>query len=328
MINSPTFNNIKLICLFLIRRTVFLYLVFTVVFMLTVNYESVLLSRVNQLKGIEEEVLDFLHLDAPWDEDMFYWGIKYYRKLIAMNDQVSYYYGNLAFCYYHLGEEERAMANYQKAVALEHNYYANYWDLGWIFFKQGRYEEAGQYIKNSLMLTPFTITSYNYLVEKLRQNRRNELAKVVDILIAQAREDSKAAYRLLAKSYFYSGRFVAMREFLSVACKEHPEEAELPYLLAVANILTGQYPPAFDNLQATLKIDPRFPKAAQLERMLMAIPQKKDVSGLKSFLENVKDYIPPERNPYRLHFYYELKWVSNELNTVVIPALKRDEKIP
>jgi len=76
--------------------------------------------------------------------------IKYY-ELVLKNfpDQVGAY-DYLGLCYYFIGDEDRAISNYQKALKWMPNSFWSAYNLGLIHYKNERYDEAAGYLKKAL----------------------------------------------------------------------------------------------------------------------------------------------------------------------------------
>ena len=86
--------------------------------------------------------------------------VKYYEQIIKYQPASWGSYGMLGFCYYHLGDEEKAIHSYEKAASLNPYFFWFYHNLGVIHFRNGEYEKAGEFFKQAADLDPsLTLTA-------------------------------------------------------------------------------------------------------------------------------------------------------------------------
>ncbi len=74
----------------------------------------------------------------------------YYQKVAEYVPHRADAYGLQGFCYYHLGKTALAIEAYQKAVQIDDRFFWFYYNLGVIYFREGRYQEAYDYWKQAL----------------------------------------------------------------------------------------------------------------------------------------------------------------------------------
>src|SRR5258708_6545940 len=69
--------------------------------------------------------------------------VNYHKAVVRYFDfQRSEGYAMLGFCYERLGQESQAIVSYKQAIAFNPEYFWPYYNLGVIFYDQGRYSQA------------------------------------------------------------------------------------------------------------------------------------------------------------------------------------------
>jgi len=68
--------------------------------------------------------------------------LNYYNRIVEFFPSISDAYDMLGFCYYHLGELDKAVANYETAASINSNYFWTYYNLGIIYLKMGNSSKA------------------------------------------------------------------------------------------------------------------------------------------------------------------------------------------
>lgn len=75
---------------------------------------------------------------------------RYYKKVAEYIPGRADAYSMLGFCYYHLGERDKAIVSYQKAAVLNPHFFWPYYNMGMIFFKDGEYQESAEMFEKAL----------------------------------------------------------------------------------------------------------------------------------------------------------------------------------
>ncbi|VAX35579.1 hypothetical protein MNBD_UNCLBAC01-669 [hydrothermal vent metagenome] len=78
----------------------------------------------------------------------------YYQKVIEYMPNRADAIGLTGFCFYHLGETEKAMASYKKAIVSYPQFFWYYYNLGMIHLEQKQYAQAVEFFKKGLSLNP------------------------------------------------------------------------------------------------------------------------------------------------------------------------------
>jgi len=93
-----------------------------------------------------------------------------YRILVNDNPQDSRLQNSLGFCYYRMGNFDKAEKHYIKALMLDPTYSTAYNNLGVIYLKKGEYDLSQQYFDNALKYNPYNVKAmYNMGVTHFRK---------------------------------------------------------------------------------------------------------------------------------------------------------------
>jgi tetratricopeptide (TPR) repeat protein len=80
--------------------------------------------------------------------------VKYYEKIAEYGMAKEDVYHMLGLCYYFLGQEERAIVSYGKALALNPAFFWSRHNLGLILFRRAQYKAATDILKDTVTLEP------------------------------------------------------------------------------------------------------------------------------------------------------------------------------
>ena len=102
--------------------------------------------RLNTLCLYDPKTYDVLHdvaqKDGIVDKPDIKKYLKFYKKVAVYMPDRADANGLIGFCYYKIGQNEKAIAYYQKAIQLNPNFFWFYHNLGVIFFKNKEYDKA------------------------------------------------------------------------------------------------------------------------------------------------------------------------------------------
>lgn len=135
--------------------------------------------------------------------------IHYYKFLAVSMPSRHEAYGMLGFCYYYLGKERQAVAFYQKAKALNKDYFWYYYNLGFISYKNGDYKQAEKFLKIALeknaQAVIKTVFSSKVYVDILRDVKDPE-----NVIKGHYKGACQAAYQMLLSIYTQEKNFQEM----------------------------------------------------------------------------------------------------------------------
>ncbi len=78
----------------------------------------------------------------------------YYKRVVEFYPQQADVHEFLGFGYYHLGDEGKAIKHFQKAVALNPNFFWSEYNLGVIYFNAGDYQKSARFLNKAITINP------------------------------------------------------------------------------------------------------------------------------------------------------------------------------
>jgi len=128
--------------------------------------------------------------------------IDYYKRIAEYYPHVVGGRETLGFCYYYLGKKEKAQEAYNQAIKSHPDFFWPYYNLGIIYFQDGRYEKSLTLLRRAVRCSPsetlkkmYTSRSYG---EILRHSSRFNYA--VDQSLKESYQNS---YKLIALGELY-----------------------------------------------------------------------------------------------------------------------------
>ncbi|MCB9772175.1 MAG: tetratricopeptide repeat protein [Candidatus Omnitrophica bacterium] len=80
--------------------------------------------------------------------------LQYFQSVINTDNSQADAHAMAGFCYYHLGQKDKALASYERAVSLNPKFLWFHYNLAVIYFEQGQYREALAGFQRALMTNP------------------------------------------------------------------------------------------------------------------------------------------------------------------------------
>jgi len=144
---------------FIGTRVVTLYLVlFCVGYMLLDRekyQEGVMVRTLNDMMPESyTHLIDVSYGIVPLDQEQWQKYSNYYEKVVQFNPDMTEAYGVLGFCYYQLGDYERTIVAYKKAISLNKYFFWFPYNLGIIYLKTGQYNQARESFKAAMATRP------------------------------------------------------------------------------------------------------------------------------------------------------------------------------
>jgi len=164
------------------NRVVFLYLmIFLVAFAIT-NKHNLFVSSAMPVNRMSPHPMDYLFQLSNdikrYDSLKVEERVLYYKKLVQIFPNRADVRGTLAFCYFHLGEIDKAIASYEKAIELQGDFFWFYYNLGVIYFRQGDYDKASVFLNKASVTDPlrdFDIIYRNKVFQDIKENLHGTL---------------------------------------------------------------------------------------------------------------------------------------------------------
>ncbi|MCX5667305.1 MAG: tetratricopeptide repeat protein [Candidatus Omnitrophica bacterium] len=156
---------------------------------------------------------------------------------------------------------ELAIGEYNKAAALAPDYYGLYNKLGYANFYCGRFEEALNYFRRSLILNRGNVDTIIgianvYMVLEQEPEARHYFEKVVEM-----DPDNSAPYMPLALIYNHKNMFAESKSLLKKVLNKYPRYDSAYFLLARDHELLNEIDPAIENYKKVIELAPGYVKA-------------------------------------------------------------------
>ncbi len=131
------------------------YLILILVSPLFISYHKlyghVVAAVLSRLMPPFDYLRDFIHGKAELDTKKMEEYEYYYEKVSQLiASPLSEVYGMMGYCYYEMGNPQKALINYKKAVDLNPYYFTYYYNPGVIYFQKGRYKEAVEFLSKAI----------------------------------------------------------------------------------------------------------------------------------------------------------------------------------
>ena len=115
-------------------------------------------SNAAALNKLKPEPMDYFWKismeNAPVSKPRIRYYLDYYELLLKNYPFLGETYGLMGYSYYYLGDTVRAIDCLKKGININPLYTWNYYNLGIIYIKESRYEEASNIFKKLLVLDP------------------------------------------------------------------------------------------------------------------------------------------------------------------------------
>ncbi len=218
--------------------------------------------------------------------------IAYYKQLQKLDPTRAETYGILAFCYYWLGEYKKSEESLLKAIELNPNFFWYYYNLGVIYFQQGRYKDAVKMFDKSLVSSPALSLMYIRSPQTLHRsilNTDNDFAAGIEQRLKQGR--CKAELLRLAGYYYLkqykhtvilAQRCIALDTcadkdyclcFLGMALYKLGAYNKAAYFLRKSFVENGGYAEGYDYYSRIIKRFGAVEKSAILNTKVYALKQ-------------------------------------------------------
>ena len=158
-------NKVLKVLFFLGKRTIILYLaafsLIVILFNVPKVKQTVQLKILNRFRPLFFDYLVQTYRGGKvFDQKKLEAYAFYYQKVTEYIPNRADAYGLLGFCYYHLDKKKEAIESYEKAIAINPNFFWFRYNLSMIYFKAGQYKEAYEVLKKAVKTSPQATLKY------------------------------------------------------------------------------------------------------------------------------------------------------------------------
>jgi len=211
---SGFFERIAQTLVFALTRVATIYIAIFLIFFFLIDFKEPLkMAQFRVLNRVQPEsymyLINLMNKQASFDADKMREHLLYFRKIAEYLPDRAAAPAMLGFCYYHAGDNVRALANYQKSIKLNPVFFWSQYNLGLLYFKEGRYEEAASSFLDAVQTKP-DVSLVIYYTSKIYSDMINGLQIPRSGVAQRLRGGYANAYRLLVLSYFSRGEYQKM----------------------------------------------------------------------------------------------------------------------
>src|SRR3989338_6396246 len=128
------------------RRVFVLYIILFCIFLSSVHYNDLASkgrgAAFSRLMPAHEWIFWYFEKDQASALKHFDEFVHYYEQLVEYMPYAADAFGMMGFFYYHLGDKDKALAAYQRAIELNPLYFWSYYNKGLIHFENGEYAQS------------------------------------------------------------------------------------------------------------------------------------------------------------------------------------------
>ncbi len=185
---------------FIFLRFWLIYAIFFVsyIFLVEDGTSSFKINEVLSEMRVDSDLSFYVNEGVEIEPEMLYQAIEHYISIGESVGFDEYLLGNIAACYFSLGNYEKSINFYNQAIEKNPLLYTFYFDKGIIYIRLKQYKEALVSFDQSVSLVPETITYYINFFEKLN----GKIEKSLDF--SQFSSEKKAEMQTLLLADFYS----------------------------------------------------------------------------------------------------------------------------
>lgn len=184
-----------------------------------------------------------------------------YRDIVARNPDGSLVYLNLGVVYQRQGRYDEAIRLYRDLIAMRPDYTRAYAHLGAVYASLGRHAEAAIFYEKALAIEPQFAEVRHYLGRSREAEGRLDDAIAEYQAAVAARPDLAPAALSLGRAYVIAGRPAEAIRPLKVAIGSEPRLAEAHYVLGMAYGTLGHRSEAIDAYKAAVALIPDYADA-------------------------------------------------------------------
>jgi tetratricopeptide (TPR) repeat protein len=266
-----------------LTRTFTFYLACFILMGLALDYHKLAQNAVPQTMSRLTPPMDyfseFVDKDGGYDRFKLMNCVNYHK---AVGDFFAFQraeaYGMLGFCYDRLGRQSQAVSSYREAIALNPDYFWPYYDLGVIYYQQGQYARAEEYLRQAIDQNPIkslVLLSRSKVYNDVRLSKQDGEYDFLEGL----KQGHTKAYILLMDSLYRTGSYDELLKTALYGLKEGLDtQGIFYYYVGLAAFYQKSYKQAIEFLQTALQADPDNADALMYMGLCMHMANKEDMA--------------------------------------------------
>jgi Tfp pilus assembly protein PilF len=257
---------------YLAQTMIVVYLATFLVSLLVLNYKEsrwhAQAGTLSRLQPPYDYLTKFAEGKVPFDRKQLLAYRLFFSQLLTVLRDRPDGYGMLGFCEYHLGNTDKSVEAYKKAIERAPYFIWFHYNLGLIHYQKQDYEKAVDYLSeavrsNAEVVLRFMLASKVYLdamatvpnfqqqfpqrlkdgyrdsykmlvLSYFKLKRFNELVVIADVAVNQKLDDDGFFYYYLGVGAFQAQQFERAALYLREVLEKNPQSAEAYYYLALS----------------------------------------------------------------------------------------------
>lgn len=248
-------------------RAVSVYLIFILLTLTFFDYKKVFTharsASLGRLSFSFEYLIDCIKKNQKLDQKILGYYQHYFEKLIDIMPNTADTYGVLGFVYYRLGEQQKAIWAYQKAIERYPKYFTFLHNLGLLYFKGGDFPKAIESFTKALQVTVseslfLAMSSQIYNSYFISLDSKDLNSEIKTKFSATYRQN----YLMLVLSYFRMKDFKAMFYYANEAIElGFQPQSDFYFYAGIASYQLKEYERAVYLFQECTKMDSDYTDA-------------------------------------------------------------------
>lgn len=170
-------------------------------------------------------------------------------------------YHQAGVSHYDLGEYEKAIESYKRALELKPDFGESYYYLGMAYGSLGKYKEAINAYNRAVAIRPAYAAAYHNLGHAYSNLKKYEKAIWALRKAIHYEPENIEAYFALGNAYFDSGKEAKAFDTFEAAIQREPDNPYSYYKLGLLYLPAGLYARAMDAFTQAISRDPRYADA-------------------------------------------------------------------
>ena len=238
----------------ILQRCFILYVLAAVVFLGLINHKKVIYKTLDRWQRSPEHLIEFARGKVPFNLFRLRYDIRYYQNLIKVAPNLATAYSDIGFCYYYLGELDKAIAYHKKAISLDPKLFGLHYNLGQIYFQKGNIKEA---VKSFEKAIEVGFDAHSLQTRVITPFEKGDSAELGDNAVILQKGYSQC-YQMIIKGYEQLNDYQNILVKSIEAIKTNPGNEDIFYYYAgLASFKLKDYKNAAVFLIESLKLNPK-----------------------------------------------------------------------
>ena len=218
-------------------------------------------ASLNRLMPSLDTMVDFIVRDKPLKKETLNDYLMYYQNFNAIAPGRADVYGMLGFCYYYLGQYEKAIANYEQATVFNPHFFWFYYNLTTIYFKQGKYQKAIEYSEMAIDSNRKTAVSFLNISKPYA-----DLARLIEnryeVINNNYKIGERQCFEMLILGHYYLKEYPEILRIAKIAMEKTSGRHDFfNFYSGLAAFELKQYQYALVYLHECIKINDKYAEA-------------------------------------------------------------------